>query len=753
MRKKPLVIALVSIFCVAFGIRLYFALHSTAVPNYSDMAWYNKVAHQSGFPKELPPAYPLMLRAIYRLCGTTNYRAVFIVQGLFGALTAALVCWITSRVGTLKAGITAGGIAAIYPNFIVYGLTTLTETFGVFSIALLSAVLVAAIGERKRSILAVLMLLFGAAFRPVILFFAPGVFLSVKKRLTFVVACAVIVVPVIAYELSVGLTFHRAAIALYETYYPKLNGTGYIDPNATSLGSDTLSNAVYVKAALDNIRRDRWRVVGNIYNKAAVLFSRGWDKYVMDPIVSSKGNTAPFLHPTHKPPRDSVRDSNAVSTTAAYVMEYAYIPIMLLGFIGMARLYEKKNRMLTLPALSYVILMILVCIFKYRYRLLIEPIMIIYASLFLWRARPRLPGEDAPPGGGPAGWSRPRDWIVVSAMCCVTLALRLYAMFTYPPSSNAWQATQLKSVASRGAFTSNSAPLYPLFVRAAHAGFGAAADRAVFMTQALLGASVVALMYATAARLGNRRAGFIAAGVSAVYPAFIGYGLGIRVEWLTVILVTLLMAVSARTIVDRMRTVISTVIVGVAMLAQPTLTWLTPGAVVAAKRRAVFLGVLIVIIAPFTIGNAVREHRISPVYTPWALGVSLGNFNWKSGWSTIDRIYDSANNVVTRGPMAGNVGGDKSLSLERGPQARYLYVVFMLLGFIGLARYYRRNQRGVVLPVMLYIAVLVVFSNFEITLRVPLEPLLILYASILLAGGLEWSVPATQGRESDPPLT
>ena len=146
MGKRSLLVVLLCIFAVALGIRVHFALCSTAKPDYSDMAWYNEVALQGGFPKELPPAYPLFLRAIYALFGKGSYRAVFVVQGLIGAFTAVMIGWIGARVGNVGVGATAGGIAALYPNFIVYSLTTLTETFGLFCVTALSVVLVAEMG-------------------------------------------------------------------------------------------------------------------------------------------------------------------------------------------------------------------------------------------------------------------------------------------------------------------------------------------------------------------------------------------------------------------------------------------------------------------------------------------------------------------------------------------------------------------------------------------------------------------------------
>lgn len=737
MGKRPLIISLVSIFSVAFAIRLYFAVHCTAIPGYSDMAWYNEVARQHGLPRELPPGYPLFLRAIYHVFGAANYKAVFMVQGFISALSAALIGWITSKVGNLKAGITAGAVAAIYPNLIVYNLTTLTETIGVFFIALLLAMLVTAIGEKKRSIFAAATILLACAFRPVILFFAPGVFLGLKKKLVFVAALALVIAPYATYELAKGKTVHRAAVALYETYYPTLNGSGFINPKDTELGSDTLASRVYIKAAWDNIRKDKWRVVGNIYNKGTVVFSRGWDTFVMEPLLSRTGSSSALLRGASRAQSDSTSETPPLSDNVAHVMDYAYIPFMLLGFVGMARLYGRRTRMLVLPVLSYLILVILFSIFKFRYRLLVEPVFIMFASLLVWRAGrgPDEPVADSAPGAGPGRSPRARDTAIVSIIFLVALGLRLRLSLEYRPLSDSLDALQMKDLACHGGFGSDTAPLYPLFLRAVYAIFLANGDRALPVVQSVIGSLIVLPMYAAASRLGGRWAGFTAAGMSAVYPGFIGYGLGVRTEWLVVMLVALLMAAGAGRLADGARSGISAALTGLGILVEPALLWLAPGVFLATKRRALFVLVLIAVLAPYTIGIAVKTHRVEPVYQPGMFRVSLWNIDPRSGWNTAGAIYDSANDVVTRGPIEGDGGWSGPIMSEKSAFGRYCYVIIMLLGFIGLARYYRREHGTSALPILIYIAILVVFSSFEIRLRAALEPLLIAYAGMLLAGG------------------
>ena len=93
-----------------------------------------------------------------------------------------------------------------------------------------------------------------------------------------------------------------------------------------------------------------------IYVKTAKVFSRGWDNFVLR--YQTEGQR--FLR---------------------NLLLYAYMPVMILGFIGMIRFSDERNRQLALPALSYLLFFILLAIFKVRYRLLIEPVLIIFTSI------------------------------------------------------------------------------------------------------------------------------------------------------------------------------------------------------------------------------------------------------------------------------------------------------------------------------------------------------------------------------------
>jgi hypothetical protein len=711
MGKKSTDFLLLGIVLAACAIRLYFALRCNAIPEFSDMAFYNKVALEHGFPKSLPPGYPLFLRAIYGAFGARNYMAVYVVQALISALTVYLVYRVTSKAGNRKAGLLAAGIAAVYPNFIAFNLTTMTETIGVLFVMLLLAVLVAAVGEKKRSVLAAIVFFFGFAFRPAFILFSPGALLSLEKRRVFILAFVVLMAPAVAFEIFVGDTFHRSAVATYEAYYPSLDGVSFINPDSTALGSNKLPSLVYLKTALNNVSRNRERALENIYNKTVVLFSRGWDTFVLEPVVGR-------------------------GTLMYYILAYAYIPVLVLGFIGMARLYGRNSRMLALPALGYLAFAIVFFLFKFRYRLLVEPLLIMFAAMLVARdrAHERPSGEGARSRGEVAPRGFKRDWGILAVILFLACAIRVYFAFSCHAPVSSPATVEYNRLALEGGLGSSVAPLYPLFLRAVYSMFGAGNYTALFLAQGILSALVVVLMYATFARICGRAAGLIAAAISALYPNFIVDNLTVQTGGLSVLVVVALMAAATARMGARKKAALSAALVALGILLEPLLVCLAPGALLASRKKKLFVIVLLLALAPFVVIDAAREQQVEPVYTVSTFGLGIDNFvNTKGWWHSIDRVYNCASAVLTKGhtdeaAITNGAGGSGVYA------AIYAYAIVMLLGLVGLARYYRREQARVVLPVLVYIGLLVLFSRFELRYRAPFEPVLIGYAAALFGG-------------------
>lgn len=359
MFRPPACVVPAAIVLAALVPRLYLALRCTALPEFSDMARYNDAALSRGFPTALPPAYPLFLRAVYAAFGARNYTAVFVAQSVLGALTVYLVYRVARKIGSEATGIAAAAIAAVYPNFILYGLTTLTETWSLLVLMALLLVLSADMGEARRSLLAVLLLVFGFLFKPVMLFLLPGAWLSVRRKTLFGAAAAALFVPLASYEVIVGGSFVRGARGFYRTYHDSTPGAAApVDSLLEEDAEQRLPGASYLRTGWRYVVERRAQALERIHEKSTILVSRGWDAFVLRPIAG---------------------DARATR----FVMDYAYIPVMMLGLVGLARRYGPRNRMIALPAIGYVLLVLAFSIFKHRYRLMVEPVLVIYAALLL----------------------------------------------------------------------------------------------------------------------------------------------------------------------------------------------------------------------------------------------------------------------------------------------------------------------------------------------------------------------------------
>ncbi len=350
--------ALLLIVLLALVIRLVPAFGYTAVPEFSDMETYNLLALQDGISVVPPPGYPLFLRAIYTVFGPRNYLAVFIIQGIISAITVGLIFLVTRKISTWRAAVIASSISAVYPNFLVYNLTVMSETLGLFFAVLLLYLLVSDMDDRFKSIASAVLLIAACAIRPVMIYFWPGMLAGLKKRVFFIAATLLMISPWVIYSASVGQVTNRPGRAFYKTYNPESNGKQYVKFADTPLSREDLPNSVYFREAFDFIAHNKWKTLDIIYNKAAMIFARGWDQHFMQGVVG-KGD---------KP---------------VFIMIYSFIPVMLLGMAGMIIDMDGKSRILAYLLISYLAAFVFLAIFKVRYRLLVEPVFIIFAAIFL----------------------------------------------------------------------------------------------------------------------------------------------------------------------------------------------------------------------------------------------------------------------------------------------------------------------------------------------------------------------------------
>jgi 4-amino-4-deoxy-L-arabinose transferase-like glycosyltransferase len=368
-------LVLIMLVALSLVIRLVLAFGCRAAPDFSDMETYNRLALQGGISVVPPPGYPLFLRVIYGVFGPRNYLAVFIVQGIVSALTVGLIFLVAEKAANFRTAVIAAAVSAVYPNFLVYNLTVMSETLGLFLTMLLFWFLLSGIRQDVKACGSALLLVASCAVRPVMIYFWPGMLAGLRRKMLFIITTALIVTPWVIYSVSSGNVTNRPGRAFYKTYNPKSNGKQFVKFSETELSREDLPNRVYFRKAFDFIIHNKWKTLDIIYNKGEMIFSRGWDQHFMERIVGA-GNKKVFL------------------------MIYSFIPVMLLGMAGIIMYVGEKNRVLAYMLLSYLLCFILFAIFKVRYRLLVEPVFIIYSAIFVDRAiRNHGAGSDARRGG------------------------------------------------------------------------------------------------------------------------------------------------------------------------------------------------------------------------------------------------------------------------------------------------------------------------------------------------------------------
>lgn len=359
LRKHITALILAIIVLSGLALRLYFAgTVGTEHNKHYDMARYNNLALRGGVPFSPPAGYPLFLRAVYGVFGRMNYRAVYLIQATISSLTILIMYRVTVRIGSRRAGLIAAGLAAVYPNLIVFNLITLTETIGLLVIMLLFEVLSGNYGDRAKSATAAIILCIGYLFRPALMFFWPGALWCVRRKRIFIGMTAVIILAWISYGAASGQSSRRFARGFYKSYNPAQRGSSALEFEETPLEREDLPSGTYLRNALAFMIHNKWETLDIIYYKAAVLVSRGHSNYTVSKLAMGHRHLSNILM-------------------------YCYIPVALLGFLGLVKLSNKRCKVLTLPTLSYVVCIILFSIFKARYRLMIEPVLIIFASKYI----------------------------------------------------------------------------------------------------------------------------------------------------------------------------------------------------------------------------------------------------------------------------------------------------------------------------------------------------------------------------------
>jgi asparagine N-glycosylation enzyme membrane subunit Stt3 len=282
------------------------------------------------------------------------------------------------------------------------------------------------------------------------------------------------------------------------------------------------------------------------------------------------------------------------------------------------------------------------------------------------------------------------------------------------------------------AWDASHPPLYLLFLRVIYAVAGGAAPRAVFIIQGVMSSLAVVLMYMVGRAAYNRTTGLIAAVLCAIYPNFIAYNLMAYPDALGVMIVMLMMAATTIDAADRFKTTLSAAVIGIGILIQPLLVYILPGMLLTTRRKLLFLVVVAAILAPWTIRNSAVEGQFTPVYGGNAYEIDTRKFSPTYGLlSPVHDFYYNASAALRKGQSGALSTGGKALR-SINYIAAYGYIVIVLLGLAGMARYIRKDHRAWAAPIAGYILLLIVLSTAQIRFRIHLEPLLVLYAALFL---------------------
>jgi len=780
LKKLPLNAIMLGIILIAACLlRMIPALTCQAVPDYSDMALYNETALSEGIPSFPPPGYPLFLRAIYMVFGALNYRAVFIVQALLSTVTVFLIYLATKRIFDTKAGLFAAGLAAVYPNFVAYNMTTMTESLSVFIVALLLLLITSSLGENRKSILAGLVVFLGYLVKPAFLFFVPGMLIGARKRLPLLASLVITFGSFMIYGFMTDTGEGRGPVMLYKAYNRVAASKTHIRMEETELGgSEEISGRDYLDETYEFVLSNKWMTFDIIFGKVTVLISRGYDQFVLKDIV---GRDRWLRIP---------------------LMTYGYLAIFIPGIIGLLRKSTRKSRIVALMIFSFITFHILITIFKIRYRLPIEPLLIVFAGVTLASIRIYRPGYRLDPGEllgrlrsvsasfigsirntarsivkSAAAEFRP-DWDLLSVILLVTIALRIYFPMAIEISHLDQEASHLNDLAVSGGIGTSEAPLYPLFLRMVYAIFGESNYKAVFLIQGLLSSAAVIMIYVITSRLWTRRAGILAAALAAIYPRFLTCAVSISPISTGIFIVVLLLLLLSKDLQQRSRTIFAGILVGSATFLHPLLIFLVPGTLaVLKKNRTAFLITLIVLLTPLAIRNSAVDGKIVPVYSPSAYAIDLRKFEnpekedprISEGLSADDAFKGSRDirkfKVPPKVPpiirkskvpslprlldglysnMSIILGRDWRDNYESGkdPQLRnsnyvnsYSYIIIIVFGIAGLFKYGKKRHLRVTLPVLCYLAFLVMFTMLHNKhyMRYPWEPILIIYIGILMS--------------------
>jgi hypothetical protein len=320
----------------ALALRIYFALAYDVAFNAGydeDFLYLSRLPLPAG---DGAPLYPLLLKVITFLSGGSAAGAR-VFNALVDTATVLGICcagaWISSR----KAGLTAAAITAVYPGFVL-GVISLTPAVSVVFLASLILAAGAALdsgrlGERAHSVIGAGAAALGILTAPFLVFLVPGLLAVSRRKVLFILVLIGMLLP---WTVRNSIA-ERAPVPLYRSQVW----------------------AVDLSKFSGDLAMGHWKIAKELYENARILTSRGW---AVKPDEAS-----------------SVAEANST-----YAAAYSYIIVMVLGVVGLVRRFRRGMRSAAIPFIFYYFLLVVFTVFAERYRTVLEPLLILYAAIFLF---------------------------------------------------------------------------------------------------------------------------------------------------------------------------------------------------------------------------------------------------------------------------------------------------------------------------------------------------------------------------------
>ena len=329
------------ILLLALALRMWFAYtyDATLYDQHGEGIRYLGQLKGGVLDTESPPLYVLFLRLCLAIFGRGAAKAAFVVKGLAGTLSVALIYYIAREISDRTTAVVSAAVSAVYVNYMMVALALSPRVPGILVLFVATLVMMRAGGRARGEGIAGAVLGLGVLVDPFLLLYVPGFLLISRRRLFFTAALLVVVTP-------------------WTVRNSVMEGT-IVPVYAPSAIELDLSRWVIRCPA------DFYRLVDKTYVNAAGLVSRG----------------AGWIQPAGSETSEAIRNSTTFGA-------YFYLVVALGGLVGVLRHHSSRHGPFLRPALIYLGILVLFSTARNTNRLLAEHIAIFYSALLLvWIAR------------------------------------------------------------------------------------------------------------------------------------------------------------------------------------------------------------------------------------------------------------------------------------------------------------------------------------------------------------------------------